>query len=130
MTLDQLPVPKAFNPRAPLAADDRAEAQAAFIAEVARKVEGQGFAIGERRIFSFVGYDPKGGPEWVILHAEVGNALLDNFSGKEFYDHIDAKGPYHLSMWRLPGGQVIAVSQSFELTDGSALVGYFVLQKR
>lgn len=129
MTLDDLPIPEAFNPRVPLGPNDYAQAQASFVAEVAGKLKGEGFIITDQRIFDFVGYDPKEGPQWVILHAEVGNALLDDFRGKQFYDHIDEKGPYHLSIWRTSAGQVIALAQSFDLPEGNALAGYFLLEK-
>ena len=129
MTLDQLPVPEAFSPRAPLGPTDQAEAQEALVAAVTGKVKQEGYVITDRRIFNCVGYDPATGPQWVVLHAEVGNAMVDTFKAKEFYDHLDAKGPHHLSIWRTSHGDVIAVAQSYETSDGKVLVGYFMLGK-
>ena len=128
--LDDLPVSEAFSPRKALNADDQAPDQTSFIADVANKVKGEGYRISDRRIFRCVGYVPTIGPQWVVLHAEVGNTLMETFKGKEVYDHIDSHGPHALSIWRLPHRQTIAMAQSFDLPDGAVLVGYFMLEKQ
>lgn len=128
--LDDLPISESFSPRAALNADYQAQDQATFIADVANKVKGEGYRIADRRIFRCVGYVPAIGPQWVVLHAEVGNTLMETFKGREVYDHIDSHGPHTLSIWRLPHRQTIAMAQSFDLPDGAVLVGYFMLEKQ
>lgn len=130
VTLDDLPVSQAFSPRKALNADDQAPDQVSFIAAVANKVKVEGYRISDRRIFRCVGYVTTIGPQWVVLHAEVGNTLMETFKGKEVYDHIDSHGPHALSIWRLPHRQTIAMAQSFDLPDGAVLVGYFMLEEQ
>jgi hypothetical protein len=130
MSLDQLPTSELFNPRQPIAADCFPEQQADLVRRVAAQVnELDGYHIVDQRMFVFTGVSPAIGPQWVVIHAELGNQLVDRLHAKEISRVTRVTGPAAMSVWSLPDGAVIAIAQSQDLPDGNALVGYFSLAK-
>jgi hypothetical protein len=127
MSLDQLPVSIAYNPKTPIGADTYSKEQSDFVQGVAAQAKAKGYVVTQQRVFVFVGYVPEIGPQWVVLHAELNNQLSDTYHAEEIAKEVSADEPVASSFWRLSDGQVIAVAQSQPLPDGKALVGYFSL---
>lgn len=130
MSLDQLPISELFNPRQPIGADRFPEQQADLVRRVAAQVdELGGYHIVDQRMFVFTGVSPEIGPQWVVIHAELGNQITGRLHAKEISRLTRQTGPAAMSVWALPDGQVVAIAQSRDLPDGNALVGYFALDK-
>ncbi|UPG88180.1 hypothetical protein L2Y96_12195 [Luteibacter aegosomaticola] len=129
MSLDQLPVSIAYSPRTPIGADTYPQEQTAFVRGVTAQAKARGYQVTGQRVFVFVGYVPKIGPQWIVLHAELNNRLSDTYHAKEIAKEVSAEEPVASSFWRLSNSQVIAVAQSQTMPDGKALVGYFSLNK-
>ena len=88
-----------------------------------------GYRIVDQRMFVFTGVSPAIGPQWVVIHAELGNQLIDRLHAKEISRFTRLTDPAAMSVWTLPHGAVIAIAQSQDLPDGNALVGYFSLAR-
>ena len=129
ISLDQLPTSEMFRPRHPVGPDQFASEQAAFVQQVATQVKELNFHLTEQRIFVYTGVSPEMGPQWVVLHAELGNQLVEQFHAKELSRSLSEGGPAAISVWKLPHGRVVAIAESEDLPDGNALVGYFELEK-
>ena len=130
MTLDQLPTSELYRPREPIGGDSYPSEQADFVARVKAQVEALGgYRVTDQRIFVLTAIRPDIGPQWVVLRAELGNQILENFHGKEISRSVRETGPAAMSVWKLPHGGVVAIAQSRDLSDGNALVGYFALEK-
>lgn len=129
MLLDLIPVSTAFEPSAPIGADVYPDEQEAFVRGATAKARAMGYHITGQRIFVFVGYVREIGPQWVVLHAELGNPLYDTYHAKEIDRHVSLSEPAASSIWRIRGRGVIAVMQTHTMPDGNALVGYFALEK-
>jgi len=80
-------------------------------------------------MFVFTGVSPEIGPQWVVIHAELGNQITGRLHAKEISRLTRQTGPAAMSVWALPDGEVVAIAQSRDLPDGNALVGYFALDK-
>lgn len=130
VSLDQLPTSELFKPRQPVGPDRFPEQQADLVLQVANQVEALGGVhIVAQRMFIFTGVRPEMAPQWVVLHAELGNQLIDEFHANEISRLTRETGPAAISIWRLPHGAMIAIAQSRDLPDGNALVGYFALEQ-
>lgn len=130
MSLDQLPTSELFSPRHPIGAERFPEQQADLARRVAAQVdELGGYHIADQRMFVFTGVSPEIGPQWVVIHAELGNQIVDKLHAKEISRFTRQTGPAAMSVWTFPNGAVIAIAQSRDLPDGNALVGYFSLTK-
>lgn len=120
MSLRQLATSELFNPREPIGADDFPEQQADLVRRVATQVnELDGYRIVDQRMFVFTGVSPAIGPQWVVIHAELGNQLIDRLHAKEISRVTRLTGPAAMSVWSLPDGTVVAIDRNACFSGGA-----------
>lgn len=123
MSINEIPP---FSAAQPVAAQDHAEQQAAFVDALNRQWQGK-YRITGQRLFVYTAP-----AKWVVLDKFVDNHVQDKLGGKREYDEQNFPGVSAAVVWKIGTFRTHRVAVAMAdtaLPDGGTLFGYFEVEK-
>jgi hypothetical protein len=128
MLLDQVPVFPGFKPATALKANEHGDQQVALTKALEKQWNGR-YRITAKRFYIYRKYESHTFPLWLAFEKYVDNYFRDEAGGEREYHEVTPTPEPVATVWKLDHRRFAIAESMVPLPDGSALCGYFEVEK-